>query len=36
MPLPAPGPPRTKTTRNGSDGSDDDVVDDFLSWRYLR
>lgn len=33
MPLPAPGPPRTNTTRNGSS-----VVDDFLfdlCWRYL-
>ncbi len=36
MPLPAPGPPRTNTTRKGSsDDWIDFLLDDDLFWRYL-
>lgn len=40
VPLPAPGPPRTNTTRKGSlEEEDDDVVVvvdlEDLFWRYL-
>lgn len=38
VPLPAPGPPRTNTTRNGSSEEvveDVDLDDDDLFWRYL-
>lgn len=40
VPLPAPGPPRTNTTRKGSSSEVVEEVivddlDDFLFWRYL-
>ncbi len=37
VPLPAPGPPRTKTTRKGSSVEEEDDVDflEDLFWRYL-